>query len=89
MLSDLKDKLVAIVVDVESVENLGKSLTFELDIDDGTNDLVDLAITDTGSAGKSLPCGGSEERSRADCAKGWARSPADGGDATVVREKTS
>jgi hypothetical protein len=31
MLSDLKDKLVAIVVDVESVENLGKSLTFELD----------------------------------------------------------
>lgn len=109
MLSDLEDKLVAIVVDVESVENLGQRLALELHcvvvrlptlvdcggrerrrtIDDGTNDLVDLAITNTGSAGESLPCGRSEERSRANCAESWARSPADGGDATVVGEKTS
>jgi len=88
MLSDLKDELLAIVGGLESVQNGGKLLGVELDIDDGTNDLVDLAITNTGRGGEPAEGGGSEVEGRADRAaarrrKGRTRCPGKGGNAAA------
>lgn len=58
-----------------------------------TNDLVDLAITNTGGAGESAKGRGTEvEGSRADGAtrrrrKGGTGSPGEGGNAAILREK--
>lgn len=43
MLSDLEDESVLDTLNFESVENWGK-LTFELHVDDGTNNLGDLSM---------------------------------------------
>jgi len=46
MLSDLKNEAVFGTLNFESVEN-GWELTFKLDINDGTNDLRNLAVRDS------------------------------------------
>jgi hypothetical protein len=90
MLRDLEDELLAIVGGLDGVENGRKLLGIELDIDDGTNDLVDLAITNTGSAGKPAEGRGSEvEAGRADGATSGRRRerrtacPGEGGNAAL------
>jgi hypothetical protein len=50
MLSNLENQLLVVVLGLQSVENRGKSLAIELDVDDGTNYLMDVAIT--GSRGR-------------------------------------
>jgi hypothetical protein len=60
MLGNLKDELLAIVLSLERVENGRELSAIELDVDDGTDDLVNLAGTNTGSARPSAGNGKSE-----------------------------
>jgi hypothetical protein len=53
MLRHLEDELLAIVLGLEGVKNGGELLGIELDIDDGTDNLINLAVTNTGRAGES------------------------------------
>jgi peptide chain release factor 1 len=64
MLGNLQDELLAIVLSLERVQNSRELGGVELDIDDGTDNLVNLADT---SAGGSPSAGdGKSERSRSD-----------------------
>lgn len=51
---DLEDKLVVTILGVERVENAWQLFAMELHVDDGSNDGVNAAITNTLSAGESL-----------------------------------
>jgi peptide chain release factor 1 len=62
VLGDLEDELLATVLGGNGVENGRQLLTVELDVDDGTNDLVNSAIGVGLSAGEALAQGGSERR---------------------------
>jgi peptide chain release factor 1 len=60
MLGNLENELLAIVLSLKRVENGGELLSIELDVDDGTDDLVNLAGADAGSARPSAGDGESE-----------------------------
>jgi hypothetical protein len=89
MLRDLENELLAIVGGLKGVENGRELVGIELDIDDGTNNLVDLAITDTGGAGEPAESRGLEvEAGRANGATGGRREggtsrPGEGGNAAA------
>lgn len=59
MLCDLKDEFVTTVIGLEGVENGWELLGIEFYINDGTNDLMDLAMygTVTRTAGPSMSPG--------------------------------
>jgi hypothetical protein len=94
MLGDLEHELLAIVGSLKSVENGRELLGVELDIDDGTDNLVDLAVTNTRSAGEPAEDRGSEVEARwADGATSRRRErgtgcPGEGGNAAAREGKT-
>jgi peptide chain release factor 1 len=65
MLGDLEDQLLAIVLGLQGVQNGRELSAIELDIDDGTDDLVNFAGTDAGS-GRPSAADGKSERGRSD-----------------------
>jgi hypothetical protein len=84
---NLEDKLLAVVLSLQGVENLRQLGAIELDIDDGTDDLVDLADTSGRGAGESA--GRESERGRAKGTsgsggrEGRASRPGEGGNAAL------
>jgi hypothetical protein len=60
MLGNLEHELLAIVLSLKRVENGGELSAIELDVDDGTDDLVNLAAADARSARPSAADGESE-----------------------------
>jgi peptide chain release factor 1 len=86
MLRNLEDELLTVVLSLEGVENGRELGSIELDIDDGTDDLVNLTSTDAGSRRPSA-ADGESERSRSDGARsgreGRASRPGEGGNAAL------
>jgi len=80
VLGDLKDELLAAILGLEGVENSWELLGIELNIDDGTNDLMNLSVKSRIGAGETSS-GGLEtsgkcwtESSARCCCHRWADS---------------